>query len=346
MAGRPQRILYYETSAYAPSSAHFLEAFGEAGLEHRFFDEAVFSIRLRRSLLQRLAHRLLGRRPLFSLELNRAFQAAAESYRPDVILVTKGSWLRPATLRAVRARGAYLVNFATDDPFNPANTSADLVAAIPEYDLYLSTKRAIVGDLAQAGARRVEFLPFGYKPAVHFPEAPASEAERTRFSSDVAFIGGADADRVPLLEHLARVPGIRLALYGGGWERWPQLRAHARGFVYGRDYRLAVSGARVNLGLVRRANRDGHAMRTFEIPACGGCVLAEDTAEHREFFPGPDEYDFFPTDAEAPARLQALLADEARCARLAAGARRRLLAGKHTYADRLRQMLAMIPNRS
>ena len=31
-----------------------------------------------------------------------------------------------------------------------------------------------------------------------------------------------------------------------------------------------ISGARIALCLVRRSNRDGHCMRTFEVPAAGG----------------------------------------------------------------------------
>jgi hypothetical protein len=35
---------------------------------------------------------------------------------------------------------------------------------------------------------------------------------------------------------------------------------------------------------VRRASRDGHIMRSFEIAAVGGCMLAQDIDEHREIF--------------------------------------------------------------
>lgn len=337
---REPRILYYETSAYAPSSGHFLEALQASGREFRFFDEAPFLAGLRRSRWQRVVFRLLGRRPLGAWALNRALLAAAVEFRPDVVLVTKGPYVRRSTLERIKQlTGARLVNFATDDPFNPANRTPDLVAAIPAYDLYLSTKKAIMPDLGRAGARRVEFLPFGYKPSEHFPEAPANEEERQRFASDVAFIGAADRDRVPLLERVAALPGVRLALYGAGWERIPSLRAHARGFVYGRSYRLAAAGAAVNLGFVRRANRDGHAMRTFELPACGAFMLAEDTAEHREFFAGEGGGAFFPSDEALPATVAEWLGAPERRRQVAAAMHRRVVQGGHRYADRLEQIV-------
>ena len=40
----------------------------------------------------------------------------------------------------------------------------------------------------------------------------------------------------------------------------------------------------ISVCLVRRANRDGHVMRTFEAPAMGACLAMEDTEEHRAIF--------------------------------------------------------------
>jgi spore maturation protein CgeB len=45
-----------------------------------------------------------------------------------------------------------------------------------------------------------------------------------------------------------------------------------------------VQEAKISLCLVRRANRDGHVMRTFEAAVSGACMLVEYTDEHREIF--------------------------------------------------------------
>ncbi len=103
-----------------------------------------------------------------------------------------------------------------------------------------------------------------------------------------------------------------------------------------------TASSRINLCLVRRANRDGHVMRSFEIAALGGVMLAEDTAEHRQIF-GPDGQAvvYFRTPEDAVIRARALLADEAERARLSAAARQCIVAGGHTYRDRLNAMLAV-----
>ena len=78
------RILYAETTAYAPSSAHFLEAL-EASMargehEFRFLDEAGF-IKSSRSLAERIADRVAGR-PLSGRPTTRsAIRSAIERER-------------------------------------------------------------------------------------------------------------------------------------------------------------------------------------------------------------------------------------------------------------------------
>jgi hypothetical protein len=42
--------------------------------------------------------------------------------------------------------------------------------------------------------------------------------------------------------------------------------------------------ARVCVPLSRPADRDGHAMSTFELPSMKASMLVEDSDEHREFF--------------------------------------------------------------
>jgi spore maturation protein CgeB len=81
-------------------------------------------------------------------------------------------------------------------------------------------------------------------------------------------------------------------------------------------------------------------MRSLEIPAMGGCLLAEDTDEHRALFGTPGQAAvYFRTVPEMLDQLRWLLpADEER-PRLALAAQRRIRDGRHTYEDRLQTML-------
>ena len=124
---------------------------------------------------------------------------------------------------------------------------------------------------------------------------------------------------------------------GSGTEKPDPMRLDTR---LPQELRDLTSAAKVNLCLVRRANRDGHVMRSFEIAAMGGCMLAEDTEEHREIFGEDGEcVVYFRSPDEAAARAEELLCEPATRARIAAALRSRIVNGQHTYRRRLTSML-------
>src|SRR5690606_37491883 len=250
----------------------------------------------------------------------RGVVAAARRSSPDVVITTGIAPVDRACLQDLSAQGIRLVNFLTDDPWNRAHYAPWFLAALPLYDHVWSPREAIMDDLRRAGVRQVDYLPFAYNPAVHYPQAPATDAERERYDTDVLLVGGADADRVPLVAPLVRA-GVRVALYGGYWHRHAATRRHAKGLLDAEGLRKATSGARVCLGLVRRANRDGHAMRTFEVPAMGGCLLVERTPDHERLFGAENEAVlYFTTTGDIVERVRWLLERPADRARLAAAA--------------------------
>lgn len=320
----------------------FAKALYNLGIAHDTVDEGRFIEAYLRSVVYKLLYKVL-KRPISYWWFQSQIVDAARSFRPSVVLVTKGAWIAPDTLCEVKAlTDATLVNYATDNPFNPRMTTRDLLEGIPRYDLYVCTKRAIMEDVRRVGAHHVVYVPFGYEPSLHYPEQPATEEERLRFASDLCFIGGADRDRYPILRRVAELPEINLHLYGGYWHRDPTLRPFYRGFAYGRDYRLAMSGTRIALCLVRRANRDGHVMRTFEIPACGAFMLAERTEEHLSFFEEDKEMVCFGSDEELLDKVRYYLAHDEERQQIARAGHRRVWAKRYTYQDRLQEILAHV----
>jgi spore maturation protein CgeB len=211
-----------------------------------------------------------------------------------------------------------------------------------QYDYVFSPRRATLSDLRSQGCLSACYLPFAYAPELHFPEAPTDENERTCLASDIVFAGGADRDRVPYMQALIQA-SFNVALYGGYWERYPQTAASKRGHADAQTLRKVVSAAKVALCLVRRANRDGNVMRSFELPAMGVCMLTEDTVEHREIF-GEDgkAVAFFRTREEMVEKLRWLLAHDEERRRLKDAAYRLITKGHHTYRDRLEAMLERV----
>jgi|ERR1017187_4862229 hypothetical protein len=282
---------------------------------------------------------LRGRRPTRLESFSAKVLEACRDVRPKWLLATGIAPLEEAALREIGKLHVSRLNYLTDDPWNPVHRAPWFLRALPQYDYVFSARRASLSQLRRLGCPSACYLPFAYAPKLHFLEPPANELERKQFASDILFAGGADRDRVPFMAALIQAD-INVALYGGYWERYPQTTGFTRGHADPQTLRKAVSAAKVSLCLVRRANRDGNVMRSFELPAMGACMLTEDTEEHREIF-GEDgkTVTFFRTREEMIEKLHWLLAHDDERNRLKTAAHRLVTTGGNTYADRLQAML-------
>jgi spore maturation protein CgeB len=288
--------------------------------------------------LQRLKWHLLDRKPLRLEEFGRTVIAHCRENQPRLLLATGFAPLTAQALQEIRALGVQCVNYLTDDPWNPAHRARWFFGALACYDHVFTTRRSNIRDLESLGGPAVSFLPFGYDPDL-FSAQSLSIAEQARFDSDVMFAGGADSDRVPYIAALLRAR-LKVALYGSYWEKYAETQMLTRGQLEAHEVSKAIMGARICLCLVRRANRDGHCMRTFEVPAVGGCMLTEDTAEHREIFGLEGESVlYFLDEVEMAAKARWLLDRPAERRRLAEAAHAKIHSGQCAYQDRLRQIV-------
>ncbi len=293
-------------------------------------------------VLRTLNWRLRGHRPTHLTAFSRRLVDLCERERPTWLLATGMAAIDRDALQAIGRLGAVRINFLTDDPWSPVSRAPWFLAGLNEYDHVFSPRTANLEELRQAGCGAVHYLPFGYAPDIHFPEPPDTAEEESRFGSDVAFVGGADAERVPWMKELADA-GLSLALYGGYWDRDRATARFARGNADARTARKAIGGAKVALGLVRRSNRDGHSMRSFETPAIGACMVVEDTAEHRALFgPDGDAVLYVNTPAEARHAIGRLLGEPETRRRLRDRLYSLITGGHHTYADRLHSILTTV----
>jgi spore maturation protein CgeB len=81
-------------------------------------------------------------------------------------------------------------------------------------------------------------------------------------------------------------------------------------------------------------------MRTFEAAAMGGCLLVENTSEHRELFgPNLERVVYFESVQELQSAARWLLAHEPDRRRMANAVHTHITRGAHTYRDRLRSIL-------
>lgn len=283
--------------------------------------------------------RLRGRRPPKLREFSHSVAQRCKELRPQSIISTGLAPLDRQSLEEIASYGTRTLNFLTDDPFNPLHRAPWFLEALPTYDCVFSPRRANISDLEGAGCSDVRYLRFGYSPQSHFAQRETDQALPDSEAPDIVFVGGGDRDRSPYMTALAEA-GLNLELYGGGWERFPRLRAHWRGFANADAARKAVTSAKIAPCLVRRANRDGHCMRTFEVPAIGTCMIVEDTEDHRELFGLEGRAVlYFNSPQELVEKSRWLLEEEEKRRNLAEKAHEVIVSGGHTYLDRLKTIL-------
>jgi spore maturation protein CgeB len=313
-------------------------------LGHRvcFVDESLafgwMDARPTRSLIWRLRRNL----PTRVASFNRSLLGLARNYHPDVILSLKGSYLSPETLQDLkRTTSALLINFATDDPFNNAASTPYIRPSMPFWDVYATPRAHTIPELQRHCKGFVTYLPFAYDPESHFPETQITPAEKGAFGSDLVFVGACDHDRVEILKFLVRHRGIVVRLYGGGrrYRLIQELRRSHWGLAVGRNYRLALTCSQIALSLNRKANRDTHVMRTFEIPACGSFLLAERTPEQCEMFMEDREAVFFSGMDELWDKAAFYLKHEDTRQQIARAGFHRVTSGRNTYRDRISTLL-------
>lgn len=316
--------------------AHFYRAALQSGFEVSFLNSA--EAFRGSALVAKLNWWLRGHFPTRLREFSEQTLRVCVDFKPELLVSTGIAPISAEALRVIGENRITRLNYLTDDPWNPSHRAPWFMESLLHYDHVFSPRRSNLEDLRKLGVPAVSYLPFAYAPGVHFADPPGSEKERRQLASDVMFAGGADADRVRYVSEIIRA-GFHVALYGGYWEKYRETRSYAKGHADPHTLRKAIGGAKVALCLVRRANRDGHAMRTFELAACGACILAEDTDEHREILGADGEAAvYFKSIPEMIQRLRCLLDSPNDRRRLAEASQRRITKNANTYCDRLAVM--------
>jgi len=332
-----QRIVIVGNPDEVHVGRHLLQAAHALGIDARLCDTtaAYSGSRLRRTV----DWRWRGRRPANMTAFSRRVVATCRECRPACVIATGIAPVDAEAMQALGGLGIRRVNFLTDDPWNQAHFAPWFMDALIHYDDVRTPRTANIDDLRRHGCRHVAYLPFAYAPDIHFNDPPANDDERQHFDADVVFVGGADRERVTWIAPLIAA-GFRVALYGGYWERHAETRSAARGMADAATVRKAVGGSATALCLVRRANRDGHSMRSFEVPAIGACMLVEDTAEHRQIFGEAGATVEYVTSPESACdRTKRLLDDQCKRHRLSRSVHDLIAAGHHTWSDRLTAIL-------
>lgn len=339
---RPLRILVVDHEPRYSLGGSLYRGFLALGHEATFFSQATFLGAWHR---QGPVTRLLraAARPATVAALNFGLLAEVLALKPDLVVILKGFHILPETIDSMRRAARTIVSYQPDDLENPLNTNDLMRRSLPLWDVVFSPRTFAREEILAAGARRFEWLPFGYDPELSRP-APHAPLPAGDVQESLVFVGQWAPEREA---ELARLTGkVPLSVWGGGWNQVPESSPLApslhRRHLLDEDLRAVFTQAGVNLLLLRKGNRDRHAMRTFEIPACAGFLLAERTEDHLAFFEEGKEAVFFTGTAELLEHAGRYLQDPEACRRIAAAGYQRVLADRSSYRDRAARMVEVI----
>ena len=325
---KPLRIVMTGESWHGSDSTGLARGFREAGHAVDLVGTDRFFPAVGRSLAARGARRALS--PFYRTQFNARVRETVRLREPDFVLVFKGTGLAPATLEAIRRRGIWLCNF-WPDVTTVGHRGLD-ERIFSRFDHIFTTKSFGVADLERLyGVTNASFLPPGFDPLVHRPLAtppPRGGGEEPAAS----FLGVWTPHKEVCLTPLAEVLGPeRLGVWGGAWNRVGSaaLRRCLRGGpVFGDFYALAIGASRINLGLLSErcgsaSSGDRITSRTFHIPASGGFLLHERTAELADYFEEGREVACFGSPDELVEKVRYYLDHEPERRRIAEAGHRR-----------------------
>jgi spore maturation protein CgeB len=273
-------------------------------------------------------------------------QQALKDQQYDLCWVDGGEWVTPKVITLLRQHTQKIVNYSIDDPLGSRDGARNRAyrQSLSSYDLCVVMRPQNIDEAKSLGAKNVMRVFMSADEITHAPRN-LTEDDYKEFTSEVLFVGTWMPERGSFLLEIIN-EGVPLVIRGSNWHKapeWPELKANWRGgSITGDDYAKAIQCAKVNLGLLSKGNRDLHTTRSSEIPALGGLLCAERTAEHALMYEEGKEVLFWSDAKECAAACKLALSDESRRQVIAKAGQQRLKRNGHFNEQVLQLIIARV----
>lgn len=319
----------------------YVKYFRELGIEVDLFSaQSIFFDYYQKSLRNKLLFKA-GISPIYS-EINNLLIARILEFEPNVVFIFKGMEIFPQTLNWMRRQKIKTVNYNPDNPFifsGKGSGNKNVSKSILLYDLHFTYNRLVQEELEAATNGHVAYLPFGHDISNQFYDRLRNEPEIL----DPCFVGNPDTQRALAIQKLAS-EGLPIHVFGHGWKKFvTDAKIVIHQAVLADELFLTLRRYRVQLNLMRPHNLDSHNMRTFEVPAVGGIMIAPSNDEHRSFFDHGKEVFLFENMSQCASLIKEVLRlPTHEAAKIRNAARERCVGSDYSYEDRARQSLQLI----
>ncbi len=283
----------------------------------------------------------------FKFGLSNIYQKIAKglldkvkTIRPDIVWVFKGMRLLPQVLEEIRSIGPRLVNYNPDHPFyfsSKGSGNENITKSIGLYDLHFCYDKRVAKRIESEYGIRTAMLPFGYELSLGDFDKYDQEPE----INAVCFIGACDKIRVEHVLYLAK-NNLSVHVFGSNWKRMLPRNTEnitINNSVYDDMFWRNMNKYRLQLNVFKPHNDGCHNMRTFEVPAAGGIMLAPDSPDHRYYFEEKTEIFIYRTKGEMAKWAEKILnlsTEDAKVIRQ--NARAKSVSAGYSYKERSQQV--------
>lgn len=264
----------------------------------------------RPSIFSRILNKL--KYPRDEVGINKALMDLAnQSDSIDIAWIEKSTMLRPSTLKYFKKKSSHtlLISLSEDDMYASHNRSRYYQNALSLYDIVFTTKLYNLGELKSLGARDTCLFLDSYNYELHKPLKKYSLVRDKEI--DISFIGSYEKERSDIIFWLGD-KGHKVIVYGNGWSHLVGKNKNItimNKAILSEEYVKVINNSKINLGFLRKINRDEVTSRTMEITGCEGFLLAERTKRHSDLFIEGKEAEFFSSKEELKTKIEYYLSN-------------------------------------
>lgn len=314
------------------------EAFEELGHKAAIFDWPQYLYTTNQyTLKNRILNRMLFHN--IAQKINRDFINTFTNNHYDLLIVIRGNHIFQTTISAAKNFIKFVVNWNSDDFFNPLNSSQYILQSFNKYDCIFTSRGHLKEEYIKRGAKRFEVLNWYYRPDMLLSNDKITNKKYTR---DIVFIGSWSKRRENLLKSLENSD---LKIWGASW--WRSRRSFRKKIecnppIYLESMMNVIASSKININILTKENRDTTNIRNFEIPACGAFQLCEKSDAILAIFEEDKEIVCFETAEELLSKCEYYLRHEAERDKIRLTGYNRLINGSHSIVDRAKQILRTI----
>lgn len=205
-------------------------------------------------------------------KINNELLKEIDSYKPSVLLISKGLNIYPETLKVFKSKNIIIANWNPDDFFNKLNSNKNLLNSLGIYDYVFSARKHLFDQYKSKGITNPIYLDWYYIPWLHHKPLTFKPIE-----NKITFIGTHSERREHILSSVSSKFPINI--WGSGWGSSKiGMKSNVDLMKKELSQKLfpeIMSSSRVNLNILTKENRDLTNLKIFEITASCGLMLSE-----------------------------------------------------------------------